>query len=250
MAAAEDSETAKRLVYVKDSNGQNEILEADIVMWTAGQAPVSHAHQEEGNGSSNDKNEKKQLALPFPMDSRGAMQTDPTLRVIRNNHVFACGDVAVNDGSTGTERLPATAQVAFQQADYVAWNIWASLNNRPLLKFNYQHLGDMMSLGSTKGAVSFPIPVPPPVSAVAQAGPLGDLLRLAGVQVSTTYGGASDGVTVDGPLGALLRRAAYLYRQPTDQQRLRVAASWAGQASKEAIDLARNLLAGGRPGSK
>lgn len=38
-------------------------------------------------------------------------------------------------------------QVAFQQADYAAWNIWAAINNRPLLPFKYQHLGDMMSLG-------------------------------------------------------------------------------------------------------
>ena len=26
-------------------------------------------------------------------------------------------------------------QVAFQQADYVAWNLWAAINNRPLLPF-------------------------------------------------------------------------------------------------------------------
>jgi len=38
-------------------------------------------------------------------------------------------------------------QVAFQQADYAAWNIWAAIHNRPLLPFRYQHLGDMMSLG-------------------------------------------------------------------------------------------------------
>lgn len=39
-------------------------------------------------------------------------------------------------------------QVAFQQADYVAWNLWSSINARPLLPFKYQHLGDMMSLGA------------------------------------------------------------------------------------------------------
>ena len=38
-------------------------------------------------------------------------------------------------------------QVAFQQADYAAWNIWAAIHNRALLPFRYQHLGDMMSLG-------------------------------------------------------------------------------------------------------
>ena len=43
---------------------------------------------------------------------------------------------------------PPTPQVAFQQADYVAWNVWAGINRRPLLPFKYQHLGDMMSLGA------------------------------------------------------------------------------------------------------
>ena len=51
-------------------------------------------------------------------------------------------------------------QVAFQQADYVAWNVWAAINGRPLLPFKYQHLGDMMSLGSINGAVTLPLPVP------------------------------------------------------------------------------------------
>lgn len=48
--------------------------------------------------------------------------------------VFALGDVSVTSVSpAGT--LPATAQVAFQQADYAAWNVWASINGRELLPF-------------------------------------------------------------------------------------------------------------------
>lgn len=43
----------------------------------------------------------------------------------------------------------ACLQVAFQQSDYVAWNLWAAINRRPLLPFKYQHLGEAMSLGVT-----------------------------------------------------------------------------------------------------
>lgn len=50
--------------------------------------------------------------------------------------------------------------MAFQQADYVAWNLWASINQRPVLEFRYQHLGTMMSYGSSTGAVALPIPIP------------------------------------------------------------------------------------------
>ena len=48
----------------------------------------------------------------------------------------------------------ALVQVAFQQADYAAWNIWAAIHNRALLPFRYQHLGDMMSLGKARPAAA------------------------------------------------------------------------------------------------
>ena len=248
-SGGEDPANAKRMVYVTSAEGQTEILEADVVVWAAGQAPVPRL-------------DASKMSLPFPIDTAsGATQTDATLRVLRNRRVFALGDVSVAEGQSPQEklaataaeqqsgRLPATAQVAFQQADYVAWNLWASINQRPLLRFSYQHLGDMMSLGARKGAVTMPIPVPPPLSAAAQSGPLGELLRAAGVKVNTTFAGASDGVTLEGPLAAVVRRAAYLYRQPTDQQRVRVAASWAGEIGKQAAEMARNVLAGGSGGS-
>ncbi|KAI7840189.1 hypothetical protein COHA_005972 [Chlorella ohadii] len=210
---------AKRLVYLRDREGQQEILEADIVLWSAGQAPVTKAAAADA---------QRQIALPFGTNARGAMQTDATLRVLRHQRVFALGDVAVSAGGREQPPLPATAQVAFQQADYVAWNLWAAINNKPLLSFSYQHLGDMMSLGTTSGAVTLPIPVPPPLSAVVQSnGPLSQLLRVAGVKLSGSYGGSSDGVTLEGPLAAAVRRAAYLYRQPTLEQQLRVAGGWA-----------------------
>lgn len=44
-------------------------------------------------------------------------------------------------------QLLLLSQVAFQQSDYVAWNLWAAINRRPLLPFKYQHLGEAMSLG-------------------------------------------------------------------------------------------------------
>ena len=212
-----------------------EILEADIVLWAAGQTPVPRI-------------ESSSLKIPFATDSSGALQTDKTLRVLNHRRVFALGDVSVlghEQRNGGTERLPATAQVAFQQADYVAWNIWASINSRPLLNFKYQHLGSMMSLGSSKGAIALPIAIPPPLSAIAQTGPLGEVLRAAGVRVTTSFAGASDGVTIEGPLGALLRRAAYLYRQPTDQQRIRAAGSWLELAGKQAIELTSKLAGDG-----
>ena len=72
--------------------------------------------------------------------------------------------------------------MAFQQADYVAWNLWAAINGRPLLPFRYQHLGDMMSLGRTRGAVSLPLPLPPPLQQALSTGLLGSALDAAGIK--------------------------------------------------------------------
>lgn len=216
-------------------------LRADVVIWSAGSTPAPKA-QKDTTG----------LSLPFPSNSRGATCTEPTLRVMGEERVFALGDVAMqstnNNGISSTEQqqppLPATAQVAFQQADYVAWNIWAALNKKPLLSFSYQHLGDMMSLGSLNGAVSLPFSLPPPLAAAARSGPLGDLLNLAGIKVGSTLGssgeGEGGGVTLEGPLAAALRRGAYLYRQPTDQQRLKVGVTWVQLAADLAASLTRS----------
>ncbi len=209
-ASGDGKATGKRIVQTTDkvSQSRKEMVEADIVIWTAGQSPALTGEQRN--------------RMPFKVNENGAMETDRTLKVVNTRDVFALGDVAIGSQQT----LPSTAQVALQQADFVAWNIWASINNRPLLNFQYQHLGNMMSLGASKGAVALPIPVPPPVSAALKASPFGDILKAAGVSVNTTFGGASDGITIQGPAGALLRRAAYLYRQPTDGQRLSVVSSW------------------------
>jgi NADH:ubiquinone reductase (non-electrogenic) len=76
---------------------------------------------------------------PFAKNERNKIVTDATLRVGGHARVFAVGDVASTAGeatiaaaaaaSAGVAMAPAaplasTAQVAFQQADYAAWNLW------------------------------------------------------------------------------------------------------------------------------
>ncbi|GLC41561.1 hypothetical protein PLESTB_000701900 [Pleodorina starrii] len=240
---------------------QQQRLAADLVVWTAGNSPATREARQ---------------GFPFPTNARGAIETEPSLRVQGSHVVFALGDVAVASSSSSPSssassydphphqsqpqaqssqssqgvppsQLPATAQVAFQQADYAAWNIWAAINGRPLLPFRYQHLGSMMSLGQANAAVALPVEVPPPLTDALRVSPLGPLLSAAGVRLGGGPGGSgSGGVTVEGPLAALLRRGAYLYRQPTNEQRISVASSWLRMGLEAAAALAG---AGGR-GSK
>jgi demethylphylloquinone reductase len=155
-----------------DYKNQVDTIPVDLVIWTVGTrvSPVV-----------------KNLALK--QNQRGQITTTPTLQVIDHPEIFALGDLADSHDIEG-QQVPATAQAAFQQADYTAWNIWATLSDRPLLPFRYQQLGEMMTLGI-------------------------DNATLTGL-----------GVKLDGSLAAVARRLAYLYRMPTLDHQLKVGFNW------------------------
>ncbi|MBE9214305.1 NAD(P)/FAD-dependent oxidoreductase [Plectonema cf. radiosum LEGE 06105] len=147
-------------------------IPVDLVIWTVG-TRVTQAVQN----------------LPVKHNQRGKIATTPTLQVVDNPDIFALGDLAETFDAEG-KQVPITAQAAFQQADYVGWNIWASLTNRPLLPFRYQHLGEFMSLGV-------------------------DNATLTGL-----------GIKMEGTFGYIARRLAYLYRLPTLEHKLKVGFNW------------------------
>jgi NADH dehydrogenase len=160
---------------------QVDTIPVDLVIWTVGTkvSPVVKT-------------------LPLKQNQRGQITTTAQLQAIEHPDIFALGDLADSIDAEG-KQLPATAQVAFQQADYTAWNIWASLTHRPLLPFRYQPLGEMMALGI-------------------------DNATLTGL-----------GVQLDGSFAYLARRLAYLYRLPTLNHQLKVGFNWLVSLIIEAI---------------
>ena len=158
-------------------HNQNDRISIDLVLWTTGNRAIPLVQQ-----------------LPLPKNDRGQIQTEPTLQVLNTPDLYALGDLAITQDANG-QPIPSTAQAAFQQADYVAWNIWASKSqeagiDRPLLPFRYQHLGEMMTLGK-------------------------DQATLSGL-----------GIHLQGPLAQLTRRLIYLQRMPTWEHQLRVGINW------------------------
>ncbi|MEA5628174.1 NAD(P)/FAD-dependent oxidoreductase [Nostoc sp. UHCC 0251] len=151
---------------------QLDTIPVDLVIWTVGTrvAPVVKS-------------------LPLKQNQRGQISITSNLQVLDHPEIFALGDLADCHDIEG-QQVPATAQAAFQQADYTAWNIWASLTNRPLLPFRYQQLGEMMALGI-------------------------DNATLTGL-----------GIKLDGRLASVARRIAYLYRLPTLDHQLKVGFNW------------------------
>ncbi|CAL6422306.1 unnamed protein product [Bathycoccus prasinos] len=180
------SESSKvNISLTKGDSSLQKIENVDMCCWTVGLSAKLPT-------SEND--------WPFEQDPRtGKIVTDSTLKVAGYDRVFALGDNSIQreyekkDAANREEEKPATAQVAFQAADYCAWNVWSAINKKSLLPFRYQHLGDMMTLGDKEAAVQFPV---------------------------------GEETTLDGSAAFALRRLAYLYRMPTNGQRLKIGRKW------------------------
>ena len=155
--------------------GKADQLPVDVVIWTVGTS-VSELIKN----------------LDLPHNEQGKLKVEPTLQVEGKESIFALGDLASCRDASG-QTVPTTAQVAFQQSDYCAWNIWASLTGRPLLPFKYYSLGEMLVLGTDNASLT------------------------------------SQGVKLEGMLAYLARRLAYLSRMPTPEHQLTVGSNWITQ---------------------
>lgn len=152
--------------------GETDTIPVDLVLWTVGTKPVMVGDK-----------------MPFPKNDQGKIDINGQLQVKNNPQVYALGDL-VNCYDQDGNLLPATAQVAFQQADYCSWNLWASIEDKPLLAFKYQPLGEMLALGK-------------------------DNATLSGL-----------GISLDGGFAHIARRLVYLYRLPTFEHQMAVALNW------------------------
>ena len=168
-----ESVTAEAIAL--EYKGQLDIIPVDIVLWTVG-TQVSEVVQN----------------LPLKHNDRQQLVINTNLQTLEHPEIFALGDLAECLDAEG-QRVPSTAQAAFQQADYAGWNIWASIMDKPLLPFRYQALGEIMSLGT-------------------------DNATLAGM-----------GIKLDGPFAHAARRLIYLYRMPTLDHQIKVGLNWIAQ---------------------
>ncbi|XP_056168376.1 alternative NAD(P)H-ubiquinone oxidoreductase C1, chloroplastic/mitochondrial-like [Syzygium oleosum] len=118
---------------------------------------------------------------------------------------ISLGDSSALRDSDG-KILPAKQEMQFiYLTDFTGWNLWAAINDRPLLPLRFQNLGEMMTLGRNDAAISPSF---------------------------------IDGLTLEGPVGHAARKFAYLIRLPTDEHRIKVGISW---LAKPAIDSVASL---------
>jgi len=148
-----------------------EQLKIAAVIWTAGQ-------------------QSKPPCPQLPQQRNGKLECLANLQVQDFPEIFGIGDGAFVPHDPP---LPASAQVAFQQAPILARNLMRSLAAEPLEDFVWRDLGEMLSLGVGKAS-------------------------LTGM-----------GITLAGPAAQQIRRWAYLTRLPGAQLPLKVAAGWLGE---------------------
>jgi NADH dehydrogenase len=171
-------------VQYRTTNGDKESIRADVLIWTVAGATKK----------------PRQIVKGLPVDGRGRVAVSPTCQVEGMEHVYAIGDGAVVKESPGSDDkgaaspYPATAQVAMQQAQVVAYNLQVDLENKGVpKKFQYQSLGEMLSLGGDEDA---------------SISSLNGLFKL------------------NGPLASTARRLVYAARMPTPKQAVRSGAGY------------------------
>ncbi len=120
--------------YTRD--GKSETLSASTVIWTAGTA---------ANPLIKD--------LPIPQEHRdkhGRLQVTPTLQLLDFPEVFAAGDCAF----TKENPQPPLAQVAYQQAAAIAFNLRALALGHDLKPAHVHLRGTLMKLGIEESVAS------------------------------------------------------------------------------------------------
>lgn len=164
--------------------GPAETINADLVIWCSGSAPIARAAD-----------------LKLPVADDGRIATTASLQVRDSEHVYAIGDMASCEPLANTDAVCQNAQVAVQQSEYAAYNVWASLVGKAPMPYRFLKAGEMLAFGPTDATVS-----------------------------------AFGVVNIRGLPGAALRRAAYLYRMPTTTHRAKVGFSWVFDAALRTAD--------------
>ncbi|HMB70403.1 MAG TPA: FAD-dependent oxidoreductase, partial [bacterium] len=128
-------------------------------------------------------------SLGLPLDDRGYLVCEESLRVRGHKNVWAIGDCAVTLDPQGRPH-PATAQQAVREGEHLARGLAGVLSGREPRPLSYRTAGSLAALGSRRG-------------------------------VGVVYG-----IPVSGWFAWWLWRTVYLMKMPGVGRRLRIALDW------------------------
>lgn len=111
------------------------VLPAGLVLWAGGNAAVSFV-----------------AGLGEPLTPRGRLRVDGNLRLHGRSETYALGDCA----AVGEPPLPATAQVAQQQGEYLARALHRRLDGKPVEPFRFRSAGMLAYVGAGRALADLP----------------------------------------------------------------------------------------------
>ncbi len=112
-----------------------ELLESETIIWTAGVKPSSIGFD-----------------VDLPKDRQGRIIVNQYFQIADFPEVFVLGDQAAFKNPDGGDYLPMLAQVAHKESEGVARNVIRQIEGKPLLRYTYKHMGDLISLGDWMAA--------------------------------------------------------------------------------------------------
>jgi NADH:ubiquinone reductase (non-electrogenic) len=118
---------AQEVVLMDDT-----VLPCGMVVWSTGIAATSLVQE-----------------LPFPKDRGQRLVTDTFFAVDEAKSMYAIGDCATRNG----DALPATAQVAMQEGEFLAKHLNRLARGRAPKNFKYRHMGMLAYVGNRRALV-------------------------------------------------------------------------------------------------
>src|ERR1700678_2322711 len=135
-------------------------------------------------------------SLPLEKDKRGTIVVDDSLNLAGHTQLWALGDCAAVVDSVSGKSCPPTAQFARREAEVLARNIRAHLENRPKERFHFESLGALCVIGHQTACAELKVPL------------LRKSLRFSGL------------------FAWLLWRGIYLSKLPGLERKIRVLVDW------------------------
>jgi NADH:ubiquinone reductase (non-electrogenic) len=128
-------------IEVRTETAVKEVLESGIMLADGTLLPSGLVVWSTGNGAP-----PLIRDLPYPKDRAERLVTDEFFRVDPDRGIYAIGDCATRQG----DALPATAQVAQQEGEYLARQLNAVARGKPPPTFKYRHMGMLAYIGDNR----------------------------------------------------------------------------------------------------
>lgn len=128
-------------IEVRTEASVKEVREHEVILMDGSVLPCGMVVWSTGIGAT-----PMVQSLPFPKDRGQRLVTDNFFAVDEAHSIYAIGDCATRSG----DALPATAQVALQEGEFLAKHLNRLVRGREPKDFKYRHMGMLAYVGNRR----------------------------------------------------------------------------------------------------